>query len=174
MKIKHFATLIALLASTHFINAQNVITEQSNVSFEINKLTVDKVKGSFTGMTGTVVFNTNELESAFIDVCIDPATVNTDNAKRDAHLKNEDFFEVETYPTICYKTSSISKTDDGYLAKGILTMHGINNEVEIALYYSDNTLTGEVEVDRLDYHIGPKNTVTIGNRVTLTIVCVLE
>ncbi len=174
MKKTHFVTLIAIIVSPFILSAQNVVTEQSVVSFEISNFGVKTVKGTFTGMTGTVVFNTNEPESASINVCIDPATVNTDNAKRDAHLKNEDFFEVETYPTICYKSSSIAKTKTGYLAKGRFTMHGVTKEVEIPLTYANNTLTGEIEVDRLDFGVGPKNTATVGNSVTLTIVCVLE
>lgn len=176
MKIKVFLSAIALLASINLITAQTIDTKKSVVEFEISNMALNTVEGTFTGMTGNITFNPKTPGNSSIDVCVDAATVNTDHEKRDKHLKNEDFFEVETYKTICFKSSSIVKTENGFMAKGKLTMHGVTKDVEIPLSYSetDKTLYGELELKRKDYGVGPSGTFAAGNSVELEIKAVLK
>lgn len=169
--------ILALVLSVFTLSAmaQNVNTAESNVSFELSNMKWKTVEGTFTGMTGTVTIDPENLDSSSIDVCIDAATVNTGNEKRDDHLRNEDFFEVETYASICFTSTNIVKTETGYTAKGNLTMHGVTLAVEIPLSVDGKTVTGSLTVNRYDYKVGEGyGTFMIGDEVAITITCVLE
>ena len=63
------------------------------------------------------------------EVAIDATSIDTDNENRDTHLKSADFFEVETYPTIRFKSTKIARAGDGLRMTGDLTMHGVTKEV---------------------------------------------
>lgn len=155
--------------------AQEINAEKSEVSFEISNMAVRTVEGKFTGMSGTINFDPNNLEESSFSVCIDASTVNTDNEERDEHLKNEDFFDVTKYPNICFESTSIEKTEDGFLAKGKMNLHGVTLEVEIPFTYADNTFTGNLSLNRLDYKVGEETTTfMVGNEAILTIVCVVN
>ena len=133
------------------------------------------VKGSFGGMTGTIKFNPDQLDSSVFDVCIDAATVNTDNPKRDAHLKNKDFFYVEKFPTICIKSSTVEKVPSGYLLKGTMTMHGRTKPIDAVFSFKENVFFGVIMVNRLDYGVGKGTSkFTVGNEVKVTIKCKVQ
>ncbi len=70
-----------------------------------------------------------------MNITIDVASVNTGNEKRDNHLRSDEMFNVEKFPTITFSSSNISKTEDGYLAKGDLTMMGVTKAVEFPFNY---------------------------------------
>lgn len=143
--------LIFIGFSTH---AQTIELENSVVSFSVSNMAINKVKGTFRGMNGSINFDLNNVASSVFDVCIDAATIDTGNSKRDKHLRNEDFFGVETYPTICFKSSKIVESQRGYIVTGTLSMHGISKTIEIPFTYINNSLKGEFKVDRFDYKIG--------------------
>jgi len=166
---------MALVMSMSVAAQGNVKTQESQVTFEIGNMIFKTVEGSFSGMKGTVVFSPEQLSEASIDVCIDAKTVNTDNETRDDHLRNEDFFEVDTYPTICFKSTSIVKAANGYVAKGKLTMHGVTKTVSVPLTYSQGKLVGELVLLRKDYGVGAKmSNAMVSNEVTITIVCLFK
>ena len=153
---------------------QTINTNTSKITFRISNLNLNTVKGTFQGFSGTVNFNPDDLANSKFDVCVDAASVNTENEKRDKHLRTEDFFEVETYPNICFKSTGITKTKEGFNTTGTLQMHGVEKEVEIPFSYSNNTLTGTLKLKRLDYGIGPSSGFMVGKTVNLEIVCVLN
>ena len=70
-----------------------------------------------------------------MNIEIDASSVNTGNEKRDNHLKSDEMFNVEEYPTITFASNSIEKTEDGYLAKGQLTLMGVTKDVELPFNY---------------------------------------
>lgn len=182
MKVKHWISNIgtavlslSFLALTFNTNAQALDTEKSIVTFEIGNMIINTVEGSFKGMKGSVNFNAQQLATSKFEVCIDAATVDTDNEKRDAHLKNADFFDVEKYPTICFKSNAITQTDKGYVTTGDLTMHGITKKVEIPFTYQDKVLEGTLTVKRLDYKVGVETgTSMVSDEVVLKIKAVLQ
>jgi len=148
--------------------AQTINNDKSVVNFKISNMKMKTVKGTFSGMKGTVNFTPNNFASSNFDVCIDASTVNTENKKRDDHLRTADFFDTEKYPTICFKSKSITKNADTYLAKGTLTMHGITKEVEIPFTFSNNVLKGTLTVKRLDYKVGESTgEFMVGNEVEM-------
>ena len=66
-----------------------------------------------------------------IEATIKTASVTTNQEKRDAHLRNPDFFDVEKYPTMVYKMKTYQKSGDGYRAIGDLTLHGVTKEMTL-------------------------------------------
>lgn len=174
--------LLIMLFILHFISTsmlaqvalQPINEQQSKVTFDISNMGFNTVEGSFTGMAGTIQFDENNLANALFDVCIDAATVNTDNEARDKHLRKEDFFDVEEYPAICFASQEFIKTADGYIVKGNLSMHGVTNIIEIPFTFNDNTFSGNFTIQRLDYGVGGKGGFMVGKEVNVKISCVLE
>jgi polyisoprenoid-binding protein YceI len=109
--------------------------------------------GQFGGMKGAISFDPNDLASSKFDVTIDVATINTGNGMKNTHAKSEKWFDADKYPTIQFTSSAITKTADGYEAKGNLNMHGVQKEVVIPFTFQDNTFKGSLTVSRLDYNI---------------------
>lgn len=157
------------------LNAQSIDSENSVVNFSISHIKLNTVHGSFVGMKGEISFDEADLASSWFRVSIDAASVNTGNEKRDNHLRNEDFFDVTQYPEISFESRSILKVGSSYKAKGVLTMHGVSKEVEIAFTYADNAFNGTLEISRFDYQVGEKTrALSVGEFVSLEISCKLN
>ncbi|MDW7693023.1 YceI family protein [Flammeovirgaceae bacterium SG7u.111] len=149
-------------------------SSKSKVKFEVSNLAFNTVEGTFTDMIGTVKFSEEDFSNSYFNVCIAAKSVNTENDTRDEHLRTEDFFHVEKYPNICFKSSSIKKTANGYTAIGKLTMHGITKEVNIPFTFISNTFSGSLTLDRTDYNVGSDRSFMIGKEAKLEIICVIN
>lgn len=157
------------------VNAQGINSEKSLVNFTIDGMFGVEVAGTFIGMKGVVEFDPSAIENANFDVSINAASVFTDNKKRDEHLKNEDFFEIETYSTISFKSTAVSKNEVGFQTKGELTMHGVSQPVTIDFTYEDNRLVGQLSIKRLDYKLGETTkTNKVADSAQIEIICVLN
>lgn len=166
---------IVLLLTTISVTSQAVDTSKSKVLFSVSNFGLNTVKGRFTGMEGKVDINRNSLNSSMIEVCLKTNTIDTENSKRDDHLKNEDFFEVSTYPNICFNSEKIEKTTNGYIAKGALEMHGVSKTVSIPFTYTNNQFEGSFTIKRKDYNIGlESNNFSVGKEVKIEILCYIE
>ena len=103
----------------------------SAVEFKIRHL-VSKVTGRFGAFEGKLVGSLDDPTSFQVEGTIQAGSIDTNNAKRDAHLKNPDFFDVEKYPTITYKSTKVKKVgEDRYEVVGNLTMHGVTLPVTL-------------------------------------------
>jgi polyisoprenoid-binding protein YceI len=108
----------------------------SEVLFKIKHLVISTVTGSFTKFEGKVNTTGNDFENAQINFSIDVSSVHTGQEQRDAHLKNSDFFEIEKFPNILFKSTSFIKTgEDKYILTGNLTMKGVTKEVSLDVEY---------------------------------------
>ena len=120
--------LASIMASSAlYAGSYNVDPVHSNIGFKIRHLMISNVKGQFDKFNGSFEYDekTNMLKSLTGNIKV--ASVNTDNAKRDGHLKSADFFEADKYPNMIFKLEKTS-TDTAY---GQLTMHGITKNVEL-------------------------------------------
>ncbi len=171
-------TVILLLSFLFFsfvVFSQNINQEKSIINFTAGTMGVFKVKGSFTGFSGTVDFNPEDLSTARIEVCVDATSVESGNEKRDNHIKSEDFLYVEKYPKICFTSSEITKQADNYIAKGELTIRETTKTVEIPLSYKNDQLTGNLDFQRLDYEVGEEvGKFKAKNKISVSIHCELE
>lgn len=175
--MKTLQIILLFLVSMGFtlFENQDIDTNTSEVSFKISNLGLNTVKGTFKNMTGTFNFNPADLENSNFDICIEVSTIDTGNNKRDTHLRSEDFFEVEKYPNICFTSISVVKHDGKYLTTGNLTIHGVTKVVEIPFEFTNNTFTGDFELERLDYKIGEDTgTFMVGSTANITITCVVK
>ncbi|MCG8581003.1 MAG: YceI family protein [Bacteroidales bacterium] len=179
--MKHLILMLSLFMAVSLVKSQTIDNESSVVEFSIIKLKWKKVKGTFKGMQGEVAFDKDNLSASHFNVSIDPSTVNTGSKKRDNHLNTEDFFHVEKFKTITFKSKTIKKDGGNYVADGSMTMHGVTRDVSIPFTVVTNagktTLEGEIEVNRFDYGVGAEkysSTFMVGREVKVKIICVVE
>jgi polyisoprenoid-binding protein YceI len=101
----------------------------SSAQFTVRHMMITNVRGSFSGVTGTVVIDTVEPGNSSADATIDATTLNTQDADRDAHVKNAEFLDVEKYPTITFKSSTVEITGEAEAkVTGALTIHGVTQD----------------------------------------------
>ncbi|MEO8932847.1 MAG: YceI family protein [Xanthomarina sp.] len=175
--MKQYRGLLLLFFSlnTILISAQTIDSNKSVVDFKITGGGIFKVKGIFTGMQGDFNLNEKNLNNSNFDICIDAKSIDTGNNKRDADLRSENFFAVEMYPNICFKSDAISKTNDGYSTTGSLTIHGVTKTVTIPFTFKNNIFKGDLEIERLDYKIGEDyGSFRVGKTASVSITCVVK
>jgi len=95
----------------------------STVSFNVKHMVVTTVRGNFTKSSSTVTYDPDDPTKGVVEVKIDPASINTNNEKRDGHLKSPDFFDVQRCPEMTFKSTKIEKVGDKYKVTGDLNMH---------------------------------------------------
>jgi polyisoprenoid-binding protein YceI len=156
------------------VKTQIINSDSSLVSFRISNLGINTVDGTIEGFDGTILFDTGNMNNSIFQVCIDPATVNTGISARDKALREEEYFSVERYPLICFKSENIRKNEDGFLTNGTLTLKGTSRQVSIPFISEENKLIGSLEINRSEYGVGPKSGFLVGKTVQLKIICVLE
>jgi len=103
----------------------------SQVNFQIRHLGVSNVRGSISGVTGTVVWDDKDPSKSSVEATIDATTVSTNNEKRDTHLKSPDFFNVEKFPTLTFKSTSVTSSDGKLQIVGDLTLTGVTKSVTL-------------------------------------------
>ena len=98
--------------------------------FKVKHLMISNVKGQFTGVSGSLSLDEKDLTLSRVEATIDAASINTREPQRDTHLKSSDFFDVEKFPTLSFKSTRVSRKADGELAvAGDLTIHGVTRNV---------------------------------------------
>ncbi|TVQ91185.1 MAG: YceI family protein [Bacteroidetes bacterium] len=166
--------LITFIIISSQANNKQINTGESHVSFRIGNMRINNVSGTFSGMRGTVHFDPQNLAGSSFSVCVDASSVDTGNNRRDKHLREEEYFDVERFPTICYASDIISRTDDGFVTRGKLTIKGVTRIVTISFVKEGNTLRGTFSLNRLDYNVGEGvSTFLVSNLVEVTISSVL-
>jgi len=104
----------------------------SSFQFKIRHLTVSNVKGDFSKFQGVAIIDDQDITYLKVEVAIDAASVNTDHAQRDEHLRGPDFFDVTKYPTITFISKKVIKTDANRLKViGDLTLRGVTREITV-------------------------------------------
>src|SRR5450432_1127754 len=108
----------------------NIDPVHSVAEFKVKHLMIANVKGQFTGISGALTLNDGDLTLSRVEAVIDAASINTREPQRDTHLKSADFFDVEKYPTLSFKSTHVSRNADGELqVAGDLTIHGVTRKV---------------------------------------------
>ena len=136
LKKFRFAMLTAALLAAVPVVAQSstwtIDSAHSGVEFQIKHLGVSTVRGSFSGVTGTLVWNEKDVSQAHVEAIVDAKTVSTGQEKRDEHLKSPDFFDVAKYPTLTFKSTSVKRGADHKLQIiGDLTLGGQTKPVTL-------------------------------------------
>jgi polyisoprenoid-binding protein YceI len=170
---KIFSISILILSfSWSFGQVLFIDSDASEVEFEVKNMRLFNVEGEIKGMQGTIRFDSTNLANSSFMVCVDPVTIETGIKKRDEHLKDPDFFDVEKYPRICFTSTAFRKTDEGYLVTGYLGIRDISREIEIPFTFRDNEFEGEFLINRFDYDLGKEiSTFKAGEMIEVEIEC---
>ena len=114
--------------------AWNIDPVHTVAEFKVKHMMISNVKGQFTTVTGVMTLDEADVTRSRIEASIQAASVNTRDAQRDAHLKSADFFDVEKFPTLSFKSTRVTRSGDGELAvTGDLTIHGVTHEAAFAV-----------------------------------------
>src|SRR6202795_4588901 len=117
-------------AATATTTTWNVDPAHSVAEFKVKHMMISNVKGQFAKVTGVLTLDESDLTDSRVEAMIEAASIETRDAQRDAHLKSADFFDVEKFPTLSFKSTRISRVADGELAvAGELTIHGVTRSV---------------------------------------------
>lgn len=136
----------------------------SRIGFVARHAMVTKVRGSFNDFDGTGYFDADDPTRSHIELTIQAASIDTRNADRDAHLRSNDFFAMETYPTIDFRSTAIEQVDPAtYRVTGDLTIKGVTKPVVIDFDYAGDAvdpygnrrigLDGRATINRRDFGI---------------------
>jgi len=114
----------------------NVDKVHSNVKFAVSHMVVSEVEGSFKMFDGNLVASKADLSDAKVNFSVDVASVNTDNDRRDGHLKSDDFFAAETYPTMSFASTAFTPKGNGtFTLTGNLTIRDVTKSVTLDVEY---------------------------------------
>jgi polyisoprenoid-binding protein YceI len=106
-------------------------SNHTQVNFQIRHMGVSTVRGSISGITGAVVWDAKDPSKSSVEATITTKTVSTNNEKRDADLRSPNFFDVEKYPTMTFKSTSVTSASGKLQVVGDLTLGGVTKSVTL-------------------------------------------
>lgn len=153
-------TFVSLAALPQSLRAQvveyRIDTAHTHVGFTVRHLMVSNVRGKFNEFSGTIRLDEQDLTSATADVVIKAASIDTNNERRDNHLRSADFFDVERFPEIRFTGSGVERTEEGLVLVGELTMKDVTRPVRLPF-----ELAGPVPAGQGRQRIGAEASLTI-------------
>ncbi len=180
-----FTLLIVALVSVAAVNIAStpwtVDKSHSAVTFSVRHF-FTPVNGKFNDYTANITFAADDLKNSSIEVTIPIDAIDTDNEKRDGHLKTADFFDAEKYPTMSFKSTKIEATGDNkFVATGKLTLKDVTKDFKLpftllgVMEHPGNGkliagITSEFTIKRNDFGVGTGDYISdavIGNEVTV-------
>lgn len=138
-------------------NVWRIDRGHSELTFSIRHM-VSRVRGQFNSWSGTITGDLTDWQSAEVNVSIDAASIDTNHERRDADLRGKDHFEVETYPTITFRSTKIEREGDRLRMTGDLTMRGVTKPVVL-----EGQLTGTAQ-ERGRTRVGFEASTTINRK----------
>ena len=112
----------------------NIDPVHTMAEFKVRHMMITNVKGHFTGVTGVLSLDEQDITKSQVEASIDAASINTREADRDTHLKSADFLDVEKFPKLTFTSTRVTSTGEGELqVEGDLTIHGVTRKVEFAV-----------------------------------------
>jgi len=108
----------------------NVDPVHSVAEFKVKHMMISNVKGRFTGVRGALTLDESDPTNSSVEASIESASINTGDLQRDTHLKSPDFFDVEKFPTLSFKSTQVTRDGSGEIVVGgDLTIHGITRNI---------------------------------------------
>ncbi|NUR56909.1 MAG: YceI family protein [Acidobacteria bacterium] len=107
----------------------------THVEFAVKHMMITTVKGRFSGVTGEIRLDEPTFSASKVDIDIEVATIDTREPQRDTHLRSGDFFDVEKYPKISFRSTSIDGTLESFKLSGDLTIHGVTRPATLDVTY---------------------------------------
>jgi polyisoprenoid-binding protein YceI len=135
----------------------------SAAHFSVRHLMISNVRGEFTNISGSALFDPADLSKSSVEVTIEAASLSTREPQRDQHLRSGDFFDVEKYPTLKFRSTRLEPRGEEYFKlTGELTIHGVTKEVTFDMEGPTPTVkdpwgnvragvTGSTKINRKDF-----------------------
>lgn len=186
--MKKINTLLVLVFLAGGAFAQTTWTldkSHTKIGFVVTHMAVSEVEGNFKDFEGSIVSKAADFDGAEIKFTAQTASIDTDNDRRNEHLKSPDFFDAAKNPTVTF-AGTLAKDGGKYKLKGDLTMHGLTKSVEFDVTYGGSIETGRGtkagfklsgKINRRDFGLTWDNKVPTGELVvsdTVEIVCKIE
>ena len=180
------AVLLAVSTAARAQSVWEIDPAHTSVQFSVRQMMVSNVRGEFRKVSGTVRADDKDLTKSVIEATIDVNSIDTREPKRDEHLKSPDFLDAAQYPTMTFKSKSITKTGEGeYKVTGDLTLHGVTHEVTLDVTGPSPAVKdprggmragaqATTKIDRQDYGVAWSKLMegggaVVGNDVSITI-----
>ncbi|MFZ0389856.1 MAG: YceI family protein [Calditrichia bacterium] len=129
----------------------------SNIGFSVRHMVISNVEGEFQEVDAVLTWDEDNPENSAIKATVQTSSIDTDNEKRDNHLRSADFFDSETHPEMTFESKNIKKVDENeYIAKGDLTIRGITREVEVPI-----TILGKIKDPYGNTRIGAQSSFVV-------------
>ena len=170
--------VVSLAAPGHFSRARASAWEldpaATRIAFSVRNLSVACVDGTFRLASGRVVLDDENLSRSTIEAVIDAGSVDTDEPKRDTHLRTADFLDVTRYPTIAFRSTRVEQADgDDWKVTGNLTLRGTTRPVVLDVQRSTAegsraSAHASTAIDRRDFGITYSG-YAVGKQVAITI-----
>lgn len=141
-----FLVVFPLMVSAQSVDVK---TTRGSVSFTYDEGT----KGTLGGVTATINFDLSDLSKGSITGYVNVSTLDTKNKMRNKHLKGKDYFDVENYPTMKFRSTSISESDGDYTIKGKLKIKSTEKEVTFKATNNGDSLVFTTSIYGLDYDV---------------------
>jgi polyisoprenoid-binding protein YceI len=135
----------------------------TRIGFVARHAMVTKVRGAFNEFTGTAHFDLDHPSNSSVQVTIHVASIDTHNADRDAHLRGNDFLQMDKYPDITFRSTEVTRTNDTFVVTGDLTIKGVTRSITIPLSYQGSAIDpfgntrigfeGSTTINRKDFGI---------------------
>ena len=140
------------------VSTWEIDTAHSGAHFSVRHLMIATVRGEFRKVTGAIQMDEKDISKSTVEAVIDTTTIDTRNERRDDHLKSADFFEVAKFPTITFKSTSVTRQAEGkFKVAGDLTLHGVTKPVILDV----EGLTNQVKDQRGNIKTGASATTKI-------------
>lgn len=140
MKLKSLiagAVLAGATLSTTAMAADYIVDTKgahASINFKVSHLGYSWLEGRFNQFDGQFSYDESKPEASTVSINIDPASVSTNHAERDKHLRSDDFLNVEKYPSASFKSTAFKPNGNGGATlTGDLTLHGVTNPVELEI-----------------------------------------
>ena len=118
----------------------NIDAAHTDVGFSVKHLMISTVRGRFGDVRGTITLNGADLTRASVEAEIATASIDTRTEQRDAHLRSADFFDVEKFPVLTFRSTQVGDVSgNGFKLHGDLTIHGVTRPVTLDVAYEGRT-----------------------------------
>ena len=167
--------MMFVLATAVAAGDMNVDKSHTNVGFQVTYMIITKVNGRFNDYDVKLTFDPDKLETFNLEATIKVTSVDTENEKRDNHLRSEDFFETEKYPLMIFKSSKVSYGGaNKYLVYGTLTIKDVSRDIVLEFVFHGQKenplkkgqvvagLDARLTLDRLEFNVGDGKFYKIG------------
>jgi len=169
--MKNIIFLATLVAAVSFSAFTFTVVTSYKISDDYSiKFDGRGAAGTFTGLTGDIIFDEKNLSAAHIQVSVDATTISTGNATKDKHARGENWFDTKNYQKINFTSETFTKTTEGYAVTGIFEIHGFKKQETIPFTFKNNVFEGKVMINRQEYGIeGPFFSFTVSDEFEVSL-----